>query len=418
MALIIQVPDYRHELFVNRDRETKEVVKKLQELLAGRPVDKRTIVFSGEYGLGKTWLLKHIYNTILEKIESSKRKSVYRLFIDLNEYREDDPVVATAAILEWASRNLFKESLPGTSLAEVNRAFVDRLRDFLGNERVLLVFVEAVYRASWDLLAALENYFLGPLAIEPRVLILLDSQRRGYPWKTPELRVKAESCSLDLFDKERTKEQVEKIVAQKRRFFWRRPEVDPNRIYELSQGHPLANYLLTTLWAEKKVAPPRALNEVIEQILEKSSVPEGERAEARQYMEALCVLRAFDEERIRAMLSAYAEAMNLENKEEYADWGYARTREVRKKLVQWGLASWNDEQNGFTLNESLRQLAEEYLQQEKPEVWRALHRRACKLYEEWQGRYERTSEKWKEEAEFHRSKLQQEEKETPSLSQS
>lgn len=405
MALI-QVPDYRYELFVNRYGETEEVVKRLQNLLAGRPVERRTIVFSGEYGLGKSWLLRHIYNTILERIEPSQRKRVYRLFIDLDEYREDDPIVATGAILEQASQTLFRAPLPGTSPGEVSRAFVDRLHDFLGDERVLVVFVEAVYRASWDLLATLENYFLGPLAIEPRVLILLDSQRRGYPWKTPELRIKAESRLLDLFDEDTTKEQVERIIAQKRGLFRRPPEVDPNRIYEWSQGHPLANYLLTALWAEKKVEPPRALDEVIEQILERS-VPEGERAEARKYVEALCVLRAFDEDRIRAMLSAYAEAMELENKDEYANWGYAQAREVRKKLVQWGLVTWDDKQNGFTLNESLRQLIEEYLQQEKPEVWKALHQKAYELYEEWRNRYKRTREKWKEEAEFHKNKLEQ-----------
>lgn len=400
---MVLIPAYEPRLFVNRSSETNLVTAKLKDLLAGRRVKERTVIFVGEYGMGKSWLLRRLHDVLLRQIDEPDRKRVRRLFIDLEEFDRDDPAVAVMAILHRAGYKLFKEELPGATLAEMSRAFVERLRTRLKNS-VLVVFVDGVYRSRWELLAPLEEYLLGPLAIEPHVLIVLDSRKRGYPWRTPELRTKAEFVELSPFDEKQTKDQIAHIIEKSRLRIRRKAlfplpmEIEPfsEKVYKLSKGHPLTTYLFATLDRE----PEEVLDEVINEML--VEVPPAERPQIRQFLEALCVLRAFDEDRIPPMLAVYFQEIGDEEKAEgYKNWGYKEARELRRKLVKWELAFWDDERGGFVIPEPLRRLLLRFLIQERREVWDQLQRRAQELYEEWEEKYPKTKERWVEEKDYH-----------------
>ena len=236
-------------------------------------------------------------------------------------------------------------------------------------------------------MAALEDYLLGSLAVEPRVFILMAGRGRPYPWKTPELRLKAEFIDLEPFPElQTTKEQLKR---QQKRAVPRAAQ-----IHKLSGGNPLANFLLA---AHKDLAA--ALDQVVDEML--GTVPEEHRGRVREYFEALCVLRAFDEAHIPVMLAAYYDD------DTYRDWSYAQGKRVREELVRWGFAKWSDELGGYVPDEPVKRIAEHYLGEADKDKWRRLHHAAAELYEDWAQKYPRTSEWLSEEAEYHRRKIEE-----------
>ena len=110
---------------------------------------------------------------------------------------------------------------------------------------------------------------------------------------------------------------------------------------------------------------PPALGQVVGGML--STVPAERRGQVRDYLEALSVLRSFDEERIPRMLAAYYDD------EIYIEWPYAQARQVRGELVKLSFAQWDAERGGYVLDESTRHLLERYLETTQPDRWQRLH---------------------------------------------
>jgi hypothetical protein len=214
---------------------------------------------------------------------------------------------------------------------------------------------------------------------------VLAGRGRPYPFRTPELRFDAEFKSLDLFDETKTREQ---LIKQRERAAFRY-----NEIFQLSKGNPLANYLL----AEYE-DPGEALDQVINEIL-KGLMDAGQRHKVREYLEALCVLKAFDEARIPIMLAAYY------NDRQYRNWSHAQAREVREQVVAAGFAQWDAKVGGYVLDEPTRLLIEQYMKDNKQPKWEQLQRAAIELYEDWKERYTRTQVRWEKEQTYHCKQL-------------
>jgi hypothetical protein len=131
----------------------------------------------------------------------------------------------------------------------------------------------------------------------------------------------------------------------------------------MSQGYPLGNILLA-------ISPTTmAMQEAVNNLL--AGVPNEERA----WLEALCVLRSFDEERIPELLVAYSGVIPIR------DWPYAQVRQARDRLLQTRLVR--------------------YLQQTQPETWRRLHCAAYRLYKDWEQHYPDEKQRWQSEVEYH-----------------
>jgi hypothetical protein len=141
-----------------------------------------------------------------------------------------------------------------------------------------------------------------------------------------------------------------------------------------------------------------ALDQVVEGMLE--TVPAGSRRRVRDYLEALCVLRSFDEERIPIMLGAYYDDKT------YREWSYAQARSAREELVQWAFARWDAEEGGYVLDELTRELLERYLESAAPEEWTRLQYAASELYGGWVQEYPRTRDRWRQEVQYHIQQLQ------------
>jgi len=375
----VKPPDYSPDKFVDREEETKKVMEKMDALVQGSALDKRTIVFTGERGTGKSWLLAYLRDRMKE------RGSITAFLLDLTDYAGGDPILAMMEILKkFADNVLGQQMVTGVTLAEMSRALMPEVRRTL-ETRSLALLVDSAYEADWKMLAVLEDYLLGPLAAEPNVLVVMTGRGRPYPWKTPELRLKAEFENLKPFEKlEATTEQLKR----------QEPKAVPKaeEIHQLSGGNPLANILLASY-----ENPAQALDQVVEGLLE--PVPDDQRGSVRQYLEALCVLRAFDEERIPAMLAAYHQ------NHVYRTQPYAQSRRVREAIVRWAFARWDETQGGYVMDEVIRALVEHYLKKALPQKWQALHCAAYRLYEKWAADYPQSKERWQQEMDHHAARL-------------
>lgn len=367
----ISLPAYSPDIFVARP-EIPEVIEKIRTLATTGKLPKRTIAFSGERGTGKTWLLKHLAKAIESEVQNTR---VYFLDIksDLTAYR---------ALEDFRGHVLGSENGLAKTPAEASRQVLLELR-VLFSTQFLVLLVDQAYESDWKLLGEIEEYLLGPLAIEPRVFIVMAGRGRAYPWKTPELRLYAEFRKLGPFpDVKQTAEQIAKQAPEAKERV--------SEIHELSGGNPLANYYL---------AKGASLDAVITYILE--VIPREAQARARQYVEALCVLRAFDEERIPAILAAYYDDAA------YLRWQYAQTRLVRDLLVKSAFARWNEDAGGFVLDSQTQRLVENYLKREHPATWKRLHCAAYRLYQNWMVEYSRAREHWQAQANYHAQQLRE-----------
>jgi hypothetical protein len=247
-----------------------------------------------------------------------------------------------------------------------------------------VILVDQAYESDWKLLSELEEYLLGPLAVEPRVLIVMAGRGRAYPWKTPELRLFAEFRKLGPFtDPIQTAEQLQKQISPQ-------AAARAEEIHNQSGGNPLANYYLGN---------NVSLDSVINYLLQ--VVPPDSQKLAREYLEALCVLQAFDEERIPAMLAAYYGDLS------YLKWSYAQAREVRDLLVKAAFARWNEDAGGFVVDSQTRKIMEGYLYTDQKERWRQLHCAAYRLYRQWIEEYVRAREHWQAQASYHAQHLRE-----------
>ncbi len=374
----VALPFYSAENFVNREKETKLVKRKAETLARGVTLDERTVVFVGQRGAGKSWLMLHL------QVMIAGISGIISSLVDLKDYAGDRPEVAVAEILKDLSQKLFKHSLAKElDLSEMNREFMSHFRT---RSQPLVLLVDTVFESDWQLLALLENYLLGPLAIERNVFIVMTGRGHPYPWKTPELRLRAEFVDLDGFDIGHTKSQLERQNPENADQF--------QKIFILSQGNPLANYML----AAQPDAPPVALNQTINELLQ--VVPAEERENIRAYLEALCLLSVFDEEQVPAMLAAYY------GDKSYQQWKPAQARQVREKIVKWSFAHWDEDKKGYVVDSTLLNLLKNYLMTESQQPkWRALHCAAYFLYKDWAKKYTRTGSRWLAEADYHRSQL-------------
>lgn len=381
MNAIMRLPEYRRDKFVGRDEQIKLTNDIARKIGNGERMERRTLIFTGERAVGKSWLLGRLAD-LLAELDFTVFK------VNLKDYplETGDPQSAASAmagrILLQLAKQLGYPEPRVDSVSELSRNVIEVARAQL-RAKPLVVCVDHVYESDWYLLAAVEDYVLGPLAIEPRVLIIMAGRGRPYPFKTPELRLKAQSIELKQFTEQETAEQLSGV-----------DDIKVKEIYQLSSGNAGANELL----AKSPNTPAAALDEVIEGMLE--PVPTEHRRLLRDYLEALCVLKAFDEGRIPTILAAYY------NDKAYEQWTYAQARDARELLTRWAFARWDADQGGYVLHDMTRNLLEQYLRNARPDRWRDLQCAAKQLYNSWVDKYTRNKNRWEQERSYHSEQLE------------
>jgi len=371
--------EYDPALFVNRESEIQLVTEKAQALSLGTSVRERTIVFWGYKGTGRTWLLRQLEE------ELSRLPGVQALYLDLGTWSGHSQAgqavqeIATC-LAQWVGEQLGSLPAPSGEEQVTPATLCQRLQadvQQLLSQHVAVLLLDHVYESDWSLLELLEEHILASAAVKPRVLTVMAGRGQAYPWKTPELRLYVQDHHLKPFDDQNlTQAQLEKQKA----------EAVPRatEIHEMSGGYPLGNYLLAA-----RPTISEAMRQTVDGLLE--GVPDEERS----WLEALCVLRTFDEDHIPRLLAAYFED------EFIAKWPYREVRQTRDRLLLTRMIRWKEEAGGWEVDEAIRPVLEKYLQQAKPEVWWRLHCAAYRLYKDWARQYPEERSRWQEEAKYH-----------------
>jgi hypothetical protein len=287
-------------------------------------------------------------------------------------------------ILDWFAEELFPDlsKISGASLATLSRTVMEAAHRLL-QEQVLVVFLDHAHEADWALLGLLEDYLLGPLAIEPNTLILLSGRGRLYRWKTPELGLKAKFIVLKPFTEDQTGEQFIKQELN---------VANLQKIYQITGGNPLGNLILG-----KYDNFQAGLSHLASTILE--VVPEEQRDNLREYMEALCVLRVIDAYRIPKLLATYKQDPKLE------DMDYNEANRVLDQIKNAGFARYDNTLHGFVMDQLVRTIFESYIKETELKTWKRLHEAAIDLYQYWLLRYPKGRQAWQDEIDYHQKAL-------------
>jgi hypothetical protein len=262
----------------------------------------------------------------------------------------------------------------------------------------LVVLVDGIDEVPPAFLRRFEAYLLAPLVKEPHVTVVLGGRTRdprphgGYTWKMPELKLYSDECDLEPFGKERTREQLARLEYD----YQVSPAAAPETM-KAGGGYPLSNVVLA--WYIEG-DPPRwrdrgaALQECAEALLE--NVDKNLCA----YFRALCVLRAFDEDRMPPLLSVWFGGNEIV-------WNYQRCRRIREDMVATRLARWRGMQ-GYAMDGAVREVLENALWENDRKQWRELHRAAYELYARWLEHYPQAKDRWQPEVDHHAARLGQE----------
>jgi hypothetical protein len=391
----IALPPYNPDLFVDREDKIQRIQAIIQQISDGDSDRPRAIVFRGERGSGKTWLALHLQRVVLPSIPNVTSLLLNFLpptarhapqenewFIKTSpDVGQPDVDLLTRQIVQWVAEHVGATTAPEASLRE-QPGWLVRDVEQLFAERVLALILDSVFEADRDLLALLETHLFAPLAGLPRVLIIMTGRGRPYPWESPLLRVDVEDVYLPSFDVGMVEEQLRQQAP--------RATSRAGAIKDLGGGHPLSTFLLA-----QTPNPSDSLEMVAEALLDVVQ-PKERRRVVRDYFEALCLLDGFREDEIPPMLATYFD------NPQYESWHPPQTREARDRLLETEMMRW--EGGRFIIDESLR-LALESLLRRDLDLWRRLHCRAYRLYEEWGRRYRKLQPYYEQRAARHAEAL-------------
>jgi hypothetical protein len=374
------LPSYAQTQFVNRHIEIEHVHTQIRKLLDGELIERRTTIFTGEHGMGKSWLLLHLYE-------------LHRRLVGLRTIHFDLAFFATRSsaqeILEAICQHLFCELLGQNSPSAMPpesqaRHLIYELKRQMLNQYPLVLFIDSVYESTPTVLALLEDNLLAALAVQPNVLLVMAGRGQAYPWREPELRLRADFFTLDPFTLTHTQEQLQCQLATSTAM--------AQATFDLSLGNPKANW-----WLAANANQTATLSQVIDEML--LPVPLATRSSMRTYLEALSIPNMFDETTLPILLAAY----HGERQPRFIS--RTEIRQIWEWLLRPGLIFWNSDQGGYTLHPSTRNLILQYLCAVDRERWQRLQQAMIDLYEGWLGVYPQNSSYWQKEAQYHRKQI-------------
>lgn len=386
---------YSDEKFVDRDAEANLIKGILQQLVesVGKISRTRAILFRGERGFGKTWLCMHLHRTVLKAFPV---KSLYLALFPLPaEYREDlqseEWVIPEKPqheetcnqLMRWVCDRLQIPYPKDPTTIEIQRALVGGVEDKFKQSHFLVLILDSVFEADWNLLEVIERDLLAPLAELPNVLFIMTGRGKPYPWISPALRMGMQEKSLGVL----TPEDIEKLKNKQAPS----ARMGAEKLYELGGGSPLVSSLLLQV-----DDPIQALDDVADYLLE--VVPPGlNRRRLRDVFESLCVLDEFREGEMEVMLNAYYRARS-------ASRPLVSVRDVRDELSRTYLFRW--EGSGFRVDESLRTVLRGYLKHRQLELWKQLNCAAYKIYAEFARNYAQYKDEYEKLAKPYKDALE------------
>jgi hypothetical protein len=392
-----EILPYNSEYFFDRENEIEKVRSKIRAMLNGESVDRRTVVFRGERGTGKTWLLLHLKRNEMPNW-NKEIEVLYIHFRDYIEKQENEFVVERDKLLDNFLEELiaqWKLSLPPDATLQEKSYF---LMNYLSNHlsyKILVILLDDVSSASPEFLQSLEEYWLKHLAKRRDVLVIMSTRGEMYRWISPELRLFVESYELGPF----SREEITDYLEQMERYLQAKgdeeglPYQADEAVYEAGGGFALSTYWLARYGAGKVDALIALLLEFIGDAHERERI--------RLYLEALSVLnpwqptdqraRGFREEEMQQMLPAHPELSSQ-------PWPMPEVRRVRDTLQRYHLLRWD---GGYVIDAAIRYPIAYALRHKKPKTWQQLHDAAARMYREWGKKFARYRDYYDNLAQLH-----------------
>jgi hypothetical protein len=432
---VSEPPDYKPKLFLNREQEIALFRDLLDRVASGRAGRMRTLVLEGQRGIGKSWLLRHFHHLaesemhekpgtciapFLIRFKPDPQTSTPRLefgadgstdcivvcalnqVTKLSDQPQESAKEFMRQVLQWLADRFYDKQLIETALAPIYSAgelsdLLTRLleRRLNAEKAVVILLVDSVYEADWEIVRVLEDYVLAPLLALDRVAVVLSGRGRPFPWVNSLLRVEPKQDVLKRWEKPKAdvdegrqrKLLIDLIRKQlPKDAFWRSPlngasdsltikqEERIEQIWELGQGHPL---LTLSLAARADQDDAFALEQFLEHDLF-LSLPENRRPILRACFEALSVLDFFRETEMEEMLKAYAQ-LNAGP----AELAAPQTRNLLTELQRTYLLRWDRQQSQYVVDDTVRITLSTWLRLEKLQLWKSLHRAAQSMFEQW-----------------------------------
>ena len=399
---------YSERYFVDREEQLYPIIDKVYSLLQGKPVRRRTTALYGPRGSGKSWLICKLCQLLADEFQNrvivlylvlGKQDVVLEENIDClhvhPEDMENQPDQAVRQVLRGICERLEIGVSSDLALDTMSTHIAERYRQ---KNCPLVILVDGVDEVPPAFLRQFEAYLLAPLVKEPYVMVVLGGRTRdprprgGYTWKMPELKLYSDEYILDPFDEGWTREQLARLEDD-----YQVTQIAAPEAMKVGGGYPLNNAVLAwyiegdpPMWRDKPAALRGCADILLENIDER----------LRDHFWALCVLRAFDEDRMSPPLAVWFDGGE-------AAWDYQRCRRIREDMVATRLVRWRGEQ-GYVMDEAVRAVLENTLWENNRERWRVLHQAACGLYAKWVECYPKAKSRWQPEVEYHEMRLQQE----------
>ncbi len=372
-----QICPYDPALFVNRKQEVDRIAKVAGDLAKGISTQERLCSFTGQRGCGKTWLLRHLKDALEKQWGAQVRTALLDLskWHDLPDSEDFAREVMAAFALQTDAQagEVTEKEKAEISLQRWAEWLVHDVRQIASQGHFLAILLDSVYEVGWDRLQLLENVFLGPLVVEPRVLVVIAGRGKPFSWRLPEVWFYGKTQELEPFDKRYVKEMLNNMGVQ--------DEGRVREIYQLSGGYPYITWLLSQY---EIVQYPEVLAEALDYLLP------SEILEKKGLLDTLFILRSFDEDRIAALVPC--------------DWSEAH--EILDDLKEARLTWYELGRRGFILDGAVRHVGEQLLRMKKPQTWRTLHEKARDLYRKWVEQY---GKEWDTEMEYHSQVLKKKE---------
>ena len=396
-----EILPYNDKYFFDREDEIEEINRKIKAMLNNEGIDRRTVVFRGERGTGKTWLLLHLKRNKIANLSKQKIETLYINFDGCIEKQKDEFIVDYNKSLDDFLDELAQQwnlSFPSNAtLQEKSHWLIDELSRRL-SDKILVVFLDGISSASPAFLQSLEEYWLKYLAKRRDVLIIMSTRGEMYRWISPELRLFVESHELGPFSRGAISDYLERME----RYLAARddqeglPHKADEAVYEAGGGFALSTYWLARYGPDQVDALIALLLEFIGD--------DKKRELIRVYLEALSVLnpwqptdqspRGFREEEMQRMLPAHPQLSSQ-------SWPMPEVRRVRDTLQQYHLLRWDGDVGGYVIDAAIRYPIAYALRRKHPDIWQRLHAAAAQMYRGWGEKFARYRDYYDNLARLH-----------------
>ncbi len=385
MSIYPPIPDtptptreaYNAAHFVGREEDLRAIRRKIEEGQAGYPITRPVIHLWGAPGIGKSWLLQHIYTEFSAKTEDSAKlhtRGILTALVDFTKlpFKAEDPS-SVKALLQALQDDLQRGETPAPDDSEDKGAisvghFIQDVIEWSQRFIIVLLF-DGVEKLPPDDFFWLEREIIAPLARTDRVLFVIASRKELPRWKEFSVRQRLEVWELQGFDLQTTQEQLTRYDL---------PEEVAREIYPYTFGHPYANQVWSVAWREEgkpTAEQSLALLGQVERELLKDTVLERE----RDILRTLSAPRRFNVESARSLLGQLVDA-------EFGTLSDGYYLHLFGALEQTNLVFWSSELRGYTISLPVRRILDLRIQMSDPEKFRQRHTFLREFYEGQAGR--------------------------------